>query len=117
MALDLPTVGEMNAQPRACPKGVARVIDRIEKKKARESQERRCRKRVNVRDKRHCRVASCKETSVHLHHITFRAQGGKWQTCNIVSLCVTHHQFVHAGLLSITGDADKKLTFEGRITV
>lgn len=95
-------------------KGTPRVIDRIAQKASVAKQERDCRLAVKARDKGRCRVPSCKATSVHLHHVTFRSQGGKWQSCNIVSLCVQHHQFVHAGLLSISGDADARLTFEGR---
>ncbi len=104
----------MDTSMLAFPKGQPRVLDRIAQKHALAAAERLCRKMLKARDKGRCRVPACNGASQHLHHIVFRSQGGKWTTDNIVSLCVLHHQFVHAGLLSITGDADKKLTFTGR---
>ncbi len=98
----------------AFPKHTPRVLDRIERKRELEQQERSCRKAVKARDKGRCRVPACKEGASHLHHIQFRSQGGRWTTANICPLCVQHHQFVHAGLLSIAGNADKALTFTGR---
>lgn len=116
MALNLPTMAEVQAQQfgKPQPKQQPRVLDRIDQKAKLAKQERDCRAAVKARDKGRCRVPACKTQSQHLHHITFRSQGGKWQASNIASLCVLHHKFVHAGLLTITGDADKTLTFEGR---
>ena len=96
----------------AYPKARARVLDRIDRKRELLKQERECRRAVKVRDKGKCRV--CQNPSQHMHHIEFRSQGGKWQTCNIVSLCVLCHQLIHGGVLSITGNADKQLTFGRR---
>ena len=104
----------MDTSGLAFPKGQPRIIDRITKKHALAAQERLCRAEVKQRDKGRCRVPNCKQSSAHLHHIVFRSQGGRWQACNIVSLCVLHHQLVHGGVLSISGDANKVLTFDGR---
>jgi len=116
MALNLPTLADVQAQQfgKPLPKAQPRVLDRIEQKHKLAAAERLCRKVVKARDKGRCRVTGCKGASVHLHHVVFRSQLGKWESSNIVSLCARCHQFVHAGLLSITGDADKKLTFTGR---
>ena len=106
---DLPYLTQQKGQ--AVPKHRPRVLDRMEQKRALAAQERACRKAVKQRDKGRCVVPGCKKVSAHLHHLVFRSQGGKWQTANIVSLCVEHHQFVHARLLTITGNADAKLVF------
>jgi 5-methylcytosine-specific restriction endonuclease McrA len=97
----------------AIPKGRPRVVDRIQKKRDLAQQERDCRAAVKRRDKGRCVVPGCKEASVHLHHITYRSKGGKWRTGNIASLCVKHHQMVHAALIQISGDADEHLTITG----
>ncbi len=95
-------------------KGTPRVVDRIEQKANLAKQERECRAAVKARDKGRCRVPTCKHAAQHLHHVTFRSQGGKWQSCNVVSLCVLHHQFVHGRILGISGNADGVLRFDGR---
>jgi len=97
----------------AFPKGTPRVLDRIEKKRDLAKMERDCRIAVKKRDKGKCVVPGCKDASVHLHHVTYRSRGGKWRSGNIASLCVKHHQLVHAGLIQIAGDADVHLTITG----
>lgn len=97
----------------AIPKGTPRVVDRITKKRDLAAMERECRIAVKKRDKGRCVVPGCKEASVHLHHITYRSRGGKWRSENVCSLCVKHHQMVHAALIQISGNADEHLTIEG----
>lgn len=97
----------------AIPKGTPRIVDRIAKKRDLEQRERDCRKAVKARDKGRCVVPGCKEASKHLHHIIYRSRGGKWRTENICSLCVTHHQMVHAALIQISGNADEELIITG----
>ncbi len=94
----------------AFPKGKPRVLDRIEKKQALGKAERACRTAVLARDRGHCRIPQCRRKAVHLHHLIYRAQGGTWQTRNIVSLCVLCHQLIHGGLLTVTGSGDGRLT-------
>ena len=103
----------MDTSELAFPKGTPRVVDRIAKKRDYAKQERECRAAVKKRDHGRCVVPGCKEASHHLHHILYRSRGGKWRTGNIASLCVKHHQLVHAGLITITGDADVHLTITG----
>ena len=95
-------------------KGTPRVIDRIQKKRDLEKQMRDCRRAVKARDHGRCVIAGCRQSAVHLHHIVYRSRGGKYHTANCCSLCVTHHQMVHAALIQITGNADKRLTITGK---
>lgn len=99
----------------ACPKPRARVLDRIDCKRDLEKRERDCRRDVKKRDKGRCVIPGCREASRHMHHITFRSRGGKWTSGNIASLCVLHHQLVHAGEIRIAGDADEHLTITGNM--
>lgn len=95
------------------PKRQPRMKDRVEQKRDLAQQERDCRKAVKARDKGHCVVPFCKERAVHLHHVTYRSKGGKWRSGNVCSLCLFHHQAVHAGKISIAGDADVHLDITG----
>lgn len=95
------------------PKPRARVLDRLKYKRDLADEERKCRAAVKRRDKGKCIVPGCKDAAKHLHHITFRSRGGRWLTGNIASLCVQHHQMVHAHLIAISGDADEHLLIEG----
>jgi 5-methylcytosine-specific restriction endonuclease McrA len=97
----------------AIPKGTPRVVDRVQKKRDLERQMRDCRRAVKARDKGKCVIPGCRDASVHLHHITYRSRGGKWRSKNVCSLCVTHHQMVHAALIHISGNADEHLTITG----
>ena len=96
-------------------KGTPRVLDRIERKRQMEKQERDCRRAVKARDKGRCVIPGCKDAAKHAHHIVYRSQGGKWQSANIVSLCPSHHLMVHAALIEITGNADKKLKITRKV--
>lgn len=72
---------------------------------------------VDARDWQVCRCCGVYlGLSRHLHHITYRSQGGTETTGNLVTLCGliygNHcHELVHAGRLRISGDADHELTF------
>ena len=109
MSIDYNALG-----PGSIPKGTPRVIDRIQQKRDYAKQERECRIAVKQRDKGRCVVPGCREASKHLHHIVYRSRGGKWQSGNIASLCVMHHQMVHAALIQIDGNADEGLTIVTR---
>ncbi len=114
---DLPTLAEVQASRRGKPLPVTppRVVDRIVQKAALALKERLCRRAVKIRDHGHCVVPRCRKATEHYHHLVYRSQGGKWQTQNIVSLCANHHQFVHAKLLTIRGNADTGLSFTGKL--
>ena len=97
----------------AIPKGEARIEAKQTKRRDRAKEERDCRLKVKARDKGKCVVPGCKERSQHLHHILYRSKGGKWRSENIASLCPTHHQWVHLGKITISGNADEHLTITG----
>ncbi len=98
-------------------KGTPRVVDRIQAKREQEAQVRACRKAVTARDKGRCVVPGCKAASAHMHHLVYRARGGRNVPENCCSLCVPHHQMVHAALFTITRRPDGTLHFEGTTTL
>ena len=112
---DLPTLQEVQAwrAGKPLPAVTPRVIDRVAQKSELAKKERVCRRAVKIRDHAKCRVPGCRKAAAHQHHLVYRSKGGKWVTGNIVSLCVLHHQLVHAKVITIRGDADARLTFDG----
>ncbi len=67
---------------------------------------------VDERDGFKCRCCGLHDERYnHRHHITYRSHGGAHTTQNVVTLCVLHHQQVHAGRLKIVGDANGELRF------
>jgi hypothetical protein len=94
-------------------KPAPRVVGQRTKRLDAATKERLCREAVNKRDKGKCVVPGCKEHGPHKHHIVYRSRGGKWTTANVCSLCVAHHQLLHAGLIAISGNADEHLTITG----
>lgn len=41
-----------------------------------------------------CRFCGTKR-NLHVHHITYRSQGGSDHESNLITLCLTHHELVH----------------------
>ena len=70
--------------------------------------------RIFARDGWRCAVPGCsKLRSLHAHHVVYRAQGGKEDGENLVTLCAAHHlRGVHGGALRIRGLAPHALRFE-----
>jgi 5-methylcytosine-specific restriction endonuclease McrA len=97
----------------AIPKPRARVWDRIAKRLQRLREERACRLAVAQRDQGRCRI--CGRRGRQLHHVVPRSRGGRWLTSNLVTLCVDHHQMVHAALIEISGNADGELIVTGDV--
>jgi hypothetical protein len=95
------------------PRPIPRVIAKVWKERDRAALERACRVEVNRRDHGKCQVPGCKDRREHLHHIRYRSRGGRWLSNNVVSLCAKHHRCVHAGLITISGNADVHLDFHG----
>jgi hypothetical protein len=78
------------------------------------------RRKVMARDQGRCRVPGCRAARhLDVHHIVHRAHGGGNDTSNLAVLCSGHHRLLHAGVLSVTGDADHHLTFvrDGKVLV
>ena len=64
---------------------------------------------VYLRDQWRCRFSKSRN-NLHCHHIIYRSQGGKDSLANLVALCYSHHDMVHAHEFKIEGDANGKLT-------
>lgn len=99
----------------AIPKGSPRILEKKCAKLDAAAQERICRQEVKRRDKGHCVVPGCKNRDVEMHHVIPRSRSKrlKWATSNNCLLCPEHHNLRHAGLISITGNADEELIITG----
>lgn len=94
------------------PKPRPRVLEKLDAQRELSALERAVRKAVQQRDGKRCRCCGRRD-GLHLHHLTFRSQGGKWSTENLVTLCAICHALLHARQLWILGkNADKLLVFE-----
>ncbi len=92
----------------AFPKG-SRVVAQIKQQRVREAEARRVAAAIRKRDGGRCRRPGCTNKSAHQHHIEYRSKGGQDVTANLVSLCADCHRCVHGGLLTVDGNADKRL--------
>lgn len=106
------------------PKPEPRVIARTAREAAKATQRRKVYQAVNVRDRYRC-VACGKPADPraldmmrhgHHHHIQYRSRGGKDTTANVVLLCARDHADLHAGRLTITGNADRTLKIQRETT-
>ncbi|HEY3497954.1 MAG TPA: HNH endonuclease signature motif containing protein, partial [Polyangiaceae bacterium] len=70
------------------------------------------RRMVLRRDGGRCRVPGCRHAVfVDAHHIQLRAEGGRHDPDNLVTLCGAHHLAVHRGELIVEGAASGELVF------
>lgn len=60
---------------------------------------------VRERDGNCCRVCGSR-VRVQVHHIVYRSRGGSHDTSNLVCLCGSCHDSVHAGRIHLGGNAD-----------
>lgn len=97
------------------PKPEPRIVTKRRKQKQDAQNERACRQIVKARDRGRCRIPNCREKAAHQHHIVFRSQSKarRFDPANLVSLCTDHHALVHAGRISISGNADRELEITG----
>jgi len=99
----------------AFPKSEPRVITNRRREKLVARDERACREIVRKRDGGKCRIPGCKERATELHHIVYRSKSKRlrWLPQNLVSLCTDHHRLQHAGIISISGNADEEIIVAG----
>jgi hypothetical protein len=72
----------------------------------------RIRRFVERRDHGRCRVDGCRSAKhLEAHHIVPRSEGGTHDPSLLALLCDAHHRQVHAGVLSVTGNANERLEF------
>ncbi len=64
------------------------------------------RRAVLQRDGHRCQVPGCTNRLwLDIHHLAYRRDGGDHAEENLLTMCCTHHQLVHDGLLGIERDA------------
>jgi len=59
------------------------------------------------RDDYQCQKCKAKNTKLHVHHIVFRSKGGTDTPDNLISLCESCHNKLHAGEFEIKGNRSK----------
>ena len=60
-----------------------------------------------------CSVPACSGAALHLHHITYRSQGGSNDSSNLTALCMSHHlRGIHHGHIRVHGTAPHELSWE-----
>ncbi len=101
----------------ACPKPEPRCVTKKRREKEDARNERRCRELTRSRDKGRCRIPNCRERAAHLHHIVYRSKSKarRWVTGNCVWLCLNHHRLDHAGMITLSDDADGEIIVTGDI--
>jgi adenylate kinase len=89
----------------------SRAAERQDKKRQKDAELRRVKRLVRARDKSRCRACNSRD-SIEVHHVKFRSAGGVHSTKNCACLCAICHADLHAYRLTISGNADSKLTIE-----
>jgi hypothetical protein len=70
------------------------------------------RRAVLTRDQRRCRVPGCTHaTFVDVHHVQPRAEGGRNDASNLLTLCSAHHRATHRGELLIEREHDEASSY------
>jgi hypothetical protein len=65
---------------------------------------------VLTRDSYRCQYCKgkSKDSHLHVHHLVFRSQGGSDEEANLLTLCKTCHEALHAGSISLEHPGKKK---------
>ena len=72
----------------------------------------RVREQVFARDHHRCTVPGCRSArNLDIHHIEFQSHGGGHELYNMTLLCSGHHSALHAGLLTMKGQAPYQIEF------
>ncbi|HEX7840023.1 MAG TPA: HNH endonuclease signature motif containing protein [Kofleriaceae bacterium] len=72
----------------------------------------RLREQVFARDHQRCTVPGCRSArNLDVHHIIEQARGGTHELWNLTLLCSGHHAALHAGLLTMQGQAPYGIAF------
>jgi len=75
----------------------------------------RMRRHVFARDQHRCAAPGCRSArNLDIHHVQFRSEGGGNEASNLLTLCSGHHAQLHAGSLTIRGEAPHALEFHWR---
>lgn len=84
--------------PLAYPKPTPRCVERRARHRAEATAAQAVARVVRKRDGGKCQC--CGKPGSHQHHVTYRSHGGQNVPDNLVTLCVTCHQDVHAHLVT-----------------
>lgn len=76
----------------ACRLSAGKKVSRVKKRRT-PGTDFRIRRRVRERDKS-CRFCGTAR-NLHVHHVTYRSQGGSDEDSNLITLCFEHHALVH----------------------
>ena len=72
----------------------------------------RIREQVFARDHHRCTAPGCRSArNLEVHHIIEQARGGVHELWNLTLLCSGHHAALHAGLLTMCGQAPYEIQF------
>jgi len=65
---------------------------------------------ILARDGYKCQAGKCGcDDRLHVHHITFRSNGGSDAPANLITICEKHHKELHAGKISLSVKKHKSL--------
>lgn len=95
-------------------KGLPLHVTRRHRKAEDRAAERRCYEAVDRRDGKRCQVPGCRQCLQEHNHIVPRSTATKaikHTTANVIGMCRTHHQWITDGLLSVEGNANRRLTW------
>jgi hypothetical protein len=72
----------------------------------------RIREQVFARDHHRCTAPGCRSArNLEVHHIIEQSRGGVHELWNLTLLCSGHHAALHAGLLTMSGQAPYEIQF------
>jgi hypothetical protein len=96
----------------ACDAKVLGSLDAVAPERATTTVTPRLREQVFARDHQRCTVPGCRSArNLEVHHIIEQFRGGTHEIGNLTLLCAGHHTALHAGLLSMTGEAPYQIAF------
>ena len=105
-------VGPEVVERAACDAKLLGSLDATTPERATTSVTPRIREQVFARDHHRCTVPGCRSArNLEVHHIIEQARGGMHELWNLTLLCSGHHAALHAGLLTMRGQAPYLIEF------
>jgi hypothetical protein len=105
-------VGPEVLERAACDAKILGSLDATTPERATTTVTPRIREQVFARDHHRCTVPGCRSArNLEVHHIIEQARGGMHELWNLTLLCSGHHAALHAGLLTMRGQAPYLIEF------
>ena len=105
-------VGPEVLERAACDAKILGSLDATTPERATTTVTPRIREQVFARDHHRCTVPGCRSArNLEVHHIIEQARGGMHELWNLTLLCSGHHAALHAGLLTMRGQAPYQIEF------